>query len=268
MFQDAKEQAVEAIRHSYRVLSTEQNLSPDNDRVSYALTGLRQALKGCQSPELVKFLLATPELSVERENLPDLCGRVTCEMEKFWAKKLIVEKKSSLEQFCYYPDYCELCRDEMSLVGAKKFKHISFLGSGSLPMTALLVARHQPEAAITCVDHDPEAVGLSKELIRKMGLEKRIAVREMNAMEYVPERKELVICASMLRGYARIYARLREYGCALIVRNAEGQYLYIHRTAQLPESGFNIVAKTEISARRVNTSLYYESDAGAVALAA
>jgi hypothetical protein len=254
-----KQEAVNAIRASYQLLRSETNLSPLNNRVTDSLTHLVRTLTRCQSPELAKFLLDTPELAVEREHLPVLCGMAECEMEKFWARHLISRPVCDLAEFWYFPEYTELCQAEIDLFKTRKFARISFLGAGALPLTAFLLAHHCPQSQIICVDFDEEACDLAAQLGRKIGLKDQVQVQRMDALQYVPGENELVICASLLQGREQIYQTLQGFDCALIVRDSEGPYQYLYKAAELPSTtSFREIAKTHMDARRINTSRYFE----------
>lgn len=259
---DLKRQAVETIRRSYNLLSREQNLSPQNERVNVQLTDLVRTLTRCQSAEVSNYLLATPELQTERERLPGLCGQAECEMEKFWARNLIRRPDCDLSDFWYYPEYQELCRAEEELFSKRSFTNICFLGSGALPLTAFLLAHDIPGTHVTCVDFDSEACDLARQLSRKLGLDNDIDIRCMDALQYTPRENELVICASLLQGREEIYRKLTKHDCALLVRDSEGAYQFLYKAAELPHDGFREVAKTTVDPRRINTSRYYERDKG------
>lgn len=269
MFSALKEEAVSAIRQSYQVLTQEKNLSPENDRVTHSLTHLVRTLTRCQSPELSKFLLDTPDLAQERAHLPILCGQAECEMEKYWARHLIGRPVCDLAEFWYFPEYTELCSAELDLFKTRhKFDQISFLGSGALPLTAFLLARHCPDTKIVCVDMDEEACGLSEKLSRKLGLQGQVDVNCMDALKYAPVQNELVICASLLQGREQIYRNLYNHDGALIVRDSEGPYQYLYKAAELPMPRFREIAKTTINPKRINTSRYFERNLDTLAHAA
>ncbi len=260
MTSDLQAQAVAAIRQSFALLSREQNLSPDNQLVTSSLTHLVRTLTQCQSPELAKFLLSTPDLAAEREGLPILCGQAECEMEKFWARRLLSRTACDLAEFWYFPEYTELCSAELDLFKQRSFSRISFLGSGALPLTAFLLARHCPDTPVVCVDYDTEACDLAAQLGKKIGLKDRVAVDCMDALKYTPVENELVICASLLQGREEIYRRLDNRDCALIIRDSEGPYQYLYKAAELPKTRFREVSKTKIDPRRINTSRFFVRD--------
>jgi hypothetical protein len=237
-------------------------LSPHNTRVNGQLTELVRTLEQCQPAAVSNYLLSTPELAAEREKLPELCGTAECEMEKYWARRLITCSTFDVTKFWYYPEYQELCRAEKELFARRSFANISFLGAGALPLTAFLLARSLPGARITCVDFDNEACDLAQQLARKAGVANDVEIRCMDALDYVPRDHELVICASLLHGRDEIYRRLKNWPGALLVRDSEGAYQFLYKAAELPEYGFTQIAKTDIDPRRINTSRYYERAAG------
>lgn len=253
-----RQQAVMAIQDSYRLLKDEPRLSPDNTRVTKTLTHLVRTLTKCQSPELARFLLTTPTLAQEREYLPALCAAAECEMEKYWAKLLAQKTACDLAEFWYFPEYSALCAAELSLLKQKTFETISFLGSGALPMTAFLLARHFPQSRIVCVDYDAEACDLSQRLTKKLGLQHQVSIDCQDALAYEPTDHELVICASLLQGRQQVYRNLEKHETALIVRDAEGPYQYLYKAAEMPCSGFRQLAKTEMNPKCINTSRYFE----------
>lgn len=261
MHMDICNEAVVAIRQSYALLAKERNLSPHNEKVNHSLTRLVRTLTQCQAQDVTDFLLTTPSLSEEREKLPMLCGQAECEMEKFWARKLIAREDSHLNEFWYYPEYQELCRAEKELFAGRRFSTISFLGAGALPLTAFLLAHNVQDAKIVCVDVDAEACDLADRLSEKLGLSRRVDIRCMDALQYDPADNELVICASLLRGGTQVYKRLRNHhNGALMVRDSEGAYQFLYKAAELPRAGFREVAKTTRDPRRINTSRYYEPE--------
>ncbi len=254
-----KVSAIQAIRDSFNILSSETDLSPANPLITETLTKLVRTLTQCQSPELVNFLMNAPELAMEREKLPVLCGLAECEMEKYWAVKLAEQPACNLAEFWYFPEYTALCAAELDLIKGQNFDRISFLGSGALPLTGFILARHCPDTKIVCVDYDTEASNMAAKLARKIGLGSQVEMLTMSATEYVPAKNELVICASLLQGSKTVYENLARSGNNMIVRDCEGPYQYLYKSAELPSNTLFVErAKTAIDSKRINTSRYYE----------
>ncbi len=252
------ETATQAIRNSHHLLSTESDLSPQNGKITEALTHLVRTLTCCQCSAIGDCLLAEQRLQHEKEQLPDLCGKAECEMEKYWARKLLSSEKLCLRDFWYIAEYEALCKAEAELIGDRRYDTITFLGSGALPLTAIMLAEMFPQARVNCVDMDREACTLSYALIEKAGLGARVSVLEQDATRYMPTSNELVICAALLQGAEDVYEHiLLQPDCDLIVRDSEGVYRFLYRAAKLPDIRFVEVSKTTLDTRRINTSRYY-----------
>ena len=257
-----REDFIKAINDSYKLLSTARDLSPDNEAVAKSIMNLRQILTECVSPEMTKFLLTAPELKEARKNLPELCGRAECETEKHWARTLLAQPACDITEFLYYPKYKALCSGEFDLFRQYSFNRISFLGSGAMPMTAFMLAHMHPNVPIVCVDSDEEACNLSRQLCEKLGLQNRMTILHMKAIDYIPVKNELVFCAALLEGKKEIYEHLDKYSSALIVRDAEGPYQFLYKAAEVPKAHFRQVAKTELNTRRDATSRFYIHNTG------
>ncbi|MDD9899633.1 MAG: nicotianamine synthase family protein [Alphaproteobacteria bacterium] len=258
----ALQDAVSIIRQSHRFLAQAQDLSPHNAGVTSSLTRLVRSLMDCYASDISASLVGAPDLQKARQELPVLCGKAECEMEKFWAQRLADTPTAQLADFWYYSEYCALTQAEIGLLGTKTYSRISFLGAGALPLTGFLMADHFADAQVVCVDYDEDACSLAARLARKFGYADRVDVRCMAATDYRPEAGELVICASLLTHRADVYARLGDCDCALIVRDAEGAYQFLYRPAVLPGAGFARVSKTEPDPKRINTSHFYIRDNG------
>lgn len=253
-----RQTATQAIQNSHHLLSTESDLSPYNDKITAALTHLVRTLTCCQCSAMSECLLAEQHLQREKEQLPDLCGKAECEMEKYWARKLLSAEKLCLRDFWYIAEYEALCKAEADLIGNRTYDRITFLGSGALPLTAIMLAEMFPQAQVNCVDMDAEACTLSYALVQKSGLGARITILQQDATTYMPQPNELVICAALLQGADAVYEHiLMQPDCDLIVRDSEGVYRFLYREAKLPDIRFVEVGKTTLDTRRINTSRYY-----------
>lgn len=262
-----RETATHAIQASHQLLSTERDLSPHNDKITQTLTHLVRTLAGCcHCSALEECLLTAHHLQREKAQLPELCGKAECEMEKYWARRLLSAESLCLRDFWYLAEYEALCRAEAELIGGKMYDRISFLGAGALPLTAILLSKMFPQAHVTCVDMDEDACSLSRALIEKAELGRQIEVLHQNATAYIPSRNELVICAALLKDAEAVYEHvLLQPDCDLIVRDSEGVYRFLYSEARLPDRRFVEVGKTTLDTRRINTSRYYRQRANVAA---
>jgi hypothetical protein len=253
--------AIAFLTQTYRSLAEQSDLSPNNPAVNQGLATLVATLQRWQAAGFGATLADEPELAEIAGELPRLCGQAECAMEKWWCQRIlqsVCPGVQALEAFWYLDHYRELCEAEYRIIpdAAGRF---AFLGSGALPMTAILMAQAHPHIEMACIDSDGEACDLAHRLIKWLNLAERITVREMRAENYAPRRSEIVICASLLQAPG-LYPALEKAGAArLMVRDAEGVYRFCYRPAALPEHGFVERARAPLSPTRINTSRYMEA---------
>jgi hypothetical protein len=160
-------------------------------------------LRSWQARGFGEDLAERPGLAEAASELPRLCAIAECEMEKWWCRKILASEcpgAQALQAFWYLNEYEALHRAEVELLGGKGGGRFAFLGSGALPVTAILIARDSAETSVACVDCDGEACELAERLIALMGLKDRIAIVDSDAETYPYEPEETIICASLLLG--------------------------------------------------------------------
>jgi hypothetical protein len=254
--------AIAFLNDTYDILSCQTDLSPNNAHVNSCLSSFVATLKGWQRSGFGAELPDTEDGAPLAERLPRLCAIAECAMEKWWCRKILASScpgTQALAAFWYLDEYEELCRSELALIGgSREPEHFAFLGSGALPVTALLLALRTPNAAVTCVDCDGEACELAERLVRLLGIGDRVQIAECHAEDYPACPEETVICASLLRAPS-LFARLGEKRAGrLIVRDAEGPYRFCYRPAILPGGAYVERSKSTVSPDRINTSRYFE----------
>jgi hypothetical protein len=253
--------AITFLKDARDTLARQSDLSPENPAVNRCLSRLVATLRAWQTAGFGTDLADAPELADVARDLPALCARAECEMEKWWCRRILASDcpgAQALAAFWYLDAYEALCRAELQLLQIQPADGFAFLGSGALPVTAILLAQRCPEMRITCVDSDGEACELAERLFRLPGLAGRVAVKEIEAETYRPEPEETVICASLLQApglYEHLHARQIH---RLIVRDAEGPYRFCYRPAPLPRHGYVERAKSAACPERINTSRYFE----------
>jgi len=252
--------AVVFLKQIYRTLAHQSDLSPDNPQVNHCFGQLVATLREWQSNGFGHHLADHPELSHIAEALPRLCARAECEMEKWWCRQILASDcpgAQALAAFWYLDEYAALCRSELQLVGENARSGFAFLGSGALPLTAILLAQSCPDARISCVDCDEESCTLSERLLKLLGLSQRIDVNRADAEHYEARADETLICASLLDAPSLFELLPGRRVRHLIIRDAEGPYRFCYRPARLPGNAYAELAKSEISHDRINTSRYF-----------
>ena len=253
--------AIAFLKATHRTLAEQEDLSPNNPEVNNCLGALVATLRAWQAAGFGADLSGHPDLADVAAGLPGLCAAAEAEMEKWWCRKILADPcpgAQSLAAFWYLDEYRALCRSELALLGDRRPRRFAFLGSGALPLTAILLAQSGSGICVECVDRDGEACELAAGLIALLGLADRVDVTQGDAREYRPSSEETVICASLLNAPG-LYACLAEARAErLLIRDAEGAYRFCYRPATLPGRGFVERAKSPISTRRINTSRYFE----------
>lgn len=246
----------------HETLGSQQDLSPENPKVNSCLSRLVATLQDWQRRGYGSDLADDPDFAGLASSLPRLCARAECEMEKWWCRRILASEcrgVQALAAFWYLDNYRSLCRAELDLLGHAQAGRFTFLGSGSLPLTAILLAQESPETDVTCVDCDGEACEMAEELVSLLGLSRQITIANSDARSSQPRSDETVICASLLDAPG-IFDHLGACNVKrLIVRDAEGPYRFCYRPAELPGPEFIERAKSSLSAERINTSRYFEA---------
>lgn len=82
-----------------------------------------------------------------------------------------LKDKIGLEEFPYYKDYEKTVNAEADAIAAEGgSKAIQFIGSGPLPLSAILLGKRFPNASMDLVDINPTALATGKEVADKAGL--------------------------------------------------------------------------------------------------
>ncbi len=217
-------------------LASQSDLSPSNPHVNTCLKRFVATLQAWQRSGFGHDLADDPDFAGLACDLPALCGKAECEMEKWWCRKILASQcpgAQALAAFWYLDNYEALCEAELQLLGDACGERFAFLGSGALPLTAIVLARSAPDLRITCVDCDEEACELAFRLVRVLGLDGRVEIEMGAAEDYAADCEETIICASLLRAPG-LFDRLGAMGInRLIVRDAEGPYRFCYRPGRI-----------------------------------
>lgn len=245
------------MQKTYMTLSNQNDLSPDNEIVTKTLMSFVAFLKSVCGEDWASALPDEPELAEAAAHLPRLCGLAEVEMEKWWCRRFLAEagfSPGSLEAFWYFENYRHLVEAELSLLGAELGSRAVLLGSGALPLTAILLSRCAENLAVHCVDHDGEACGLARRLIHALGITGQIEIVAGKAEDYCFRPDDTVICASLLAAPA-IFDTLAERGVrTFISRDVAGVFRFCYRQAKPPLAAYRVAGQTDASIRTINIS--------------
>ncbi|MEX2054479.1 MAG: nicotianamine synthase family protein [Candidatus Colwellbacteria bacterium] len=171
-------------------------------------------------------------LSVKKRiNLQRICSQAEVELERYWANKIL--SGTPVEEFPYYRNYVELTGLEWgALISCDQHQHkkILFVGSGPLPMTAIILARDYGVSS-TLIDNDTLAVNLSRAVISYLGLQNMIKVIKHDAESFKHYGDYSVVMVAALVGAndrekIRIFKHIKNHTkkyCHIIARSSWGK---------------------------------------------
>lgn len=202
--------------------------------------------------------------------LQKICSHAEYEMEKHWAKKIISDDKS-LADFPYYENYINLTRLEWNALSScsDHTRHaVLFVGSGPLPMTAIILAiKHKTK--VTIIDNDLDAIKLSRKVIGKLGLRHMINILHADGNSFNGYEDFNVIFVAALAGtnpkqkknIFKYISRKASKKCHVVARSSWGKRKLLY--PPLPRSIYSLFKPIiEISPYNeiVNSVVIFEND--------
>ncbi|MBP9686269.1 MAG: GNAT family N-acetyltransferase [Candidatus Doudnabacteria bacterium] len=164
---------------------------------------LRQQPSLAPSPTTNKLFsglvsLALTEEANQYQEFPDAIQRVLpeihtlaslgeYELEKHWAERVVASAFPviALEQYPYFHNYEQLTQLEyqsLKVLGERRLARCLFVGSGPLPLSAILLARTFG-TRVTCMDKAAEAVSLSARVLEAIDLTQIVDVVQADIFE-------------------------------------------------------------------------------------
>lgn len=106
-----------------------------------------------------------------------------------WMEKRIVASDFLIEFYEKY--YDQIVKDELELAEVKDGDKILVIGGGSIPCTALKIAKNT-RASVHVIDIDEVAVSSAREIVNRMGLEDQILVTRANGQDVDVTKYDLI----------------------------------------------------------------------------
>jgi nicotianamine synthase len=200
-------------------------------------------------------ILSDKRIKKIRSELAVICARGEYLLEKHWSKKIAESKSpaSMLKEFPYYKNYKKLVKTEVSVIisaGITTASKILFVGSGPLPLTAILLAQEYG-LSLSLVDNEQESVCLAKELIEDLSLSNQIEVIRGDIREYADIKKFDVVMISAFAGSTDkdkesiiryVVGGLKD-GALFIARSVDGLPALLYRPIDLAWLGGLIISE-------------------------
>jgi len=197
-------------------------------------------------------------------------GEIELEYSKHRCEEPVVTIESLLS-YHYAGDYDQLVSMELNLLfdscswlSASSMEnplHFMMIGSGSFPMTAILI-HLKTGSFVTCVDIDPRAVEVSRRLISKLGLSDRIDVVLSRAEDLEFNGNEIIWIASLVQGKDEIINKVSKVlvNGVVVVRSADGLFCLLYEPidrSNVVDTGLFEVGHTHSNDITVNSTFYY-----------
>ena len=253
--------AAEQLKLTHLALTRETDFSIHNKSLNQALSTLVANMGYWHSKGYGAKLVDEPSLAHTKLMLPKFCAKAECQMEQGWAEDFLAEPNltpQSLKRFWYYQNYQEIMQDELALIEAHMpdAKGLTFVGSGPLPLSSIIVALLKPEWSFDCVDFDAKACALSSALIEKLGLSHRINVVQAKAEEHSYNPHFATMIASLIDNKSAVYDKVGLDGLKhFMVRDAEDVFQFLYTPAENPtETLWRCAGQTQPSSTRINTT--------------
>jgi nicotianamine synthase len=186
----------------------------------------------CLFGDFDAVVLSDPRVTALAPRLRTLCAEGEHRLELCWARQ-VATAPDTLGAFPYWENYRALTALELHTVAGLRTgpvpERVCVLGSGPLPLTALLTAR-QLGLPVDAVDLDPEATALAGDVLLRLPGGERVRPHLADARDFpgVAE-ADLVVLAALVgsdpaRKHAVIasVARRMRPGAVLLVRSAHG----------------------------------------------
>lgn len=212
--------------HDALVAAPSLEPGPRTDALFTRLVGLAVAPRPAH---VVEAVLGDRELAGRLTDLRARCADGEYALERAWARRVLAapDPAAELEHFPYLQNYRDLTRIEYHAVAGHAPhapQRALFVGSGPLPLSALLLARHG--VTVDAVDVDPEAAALGGALARTLGDE--VTVTEGDVLGLGDLGAYDLVCVAALvglapddkaRALAHVRGRMRP-GATVLARSA------------------------------------------------
>src|SRR5215212_2401873 len=160
----------------------------------------------------------------ERGYLNDAYCRWETDIEYKYAQAVLSGKEADISNYLLCERFDGLVRRELALVESPTPRKVLFIGSGPFPISAIYLS-HFTGGMVDCLDRDPEAVEVSRQVIEALGFSESIRVFNGTGESFNAKDYDLVVIALLAKPKRRILRNLRrrvEPDCRVLCRTSFG----------------------------------------------
>jgi len=251
----------------YKQLKSSQTLTPSL-KINELFTELVSICMRTNTADAT-LILQDYRISSIQQQLNLLCSEGEWLLENTTATNVIESNnpQETLKNFIYYSNYVELSVKELEVSKANlvscKSKKVLFIGSGPLPLSAILLAKNG--YSIDCIDKDKKSVALSRQLIKKLNLESTITIVCQDIESYQTEHEYCFIVLASLVGDTvskknQILLKLKSFlknDTLLLARSSDDLAQLLYQPVSLEAlKEFQIVTKIKASETVINSTFF------------
>ncbi|KAG9457877.1 hypothetical protein H6P81_002385 [Aristolochia fimbriata] len=251
-----EEMLIERVMGLYEDISSLRSLKPSKE-VNTLFTELVQL---CIPESPIDVAKLSKRVQEKRSRLIRLCGEAEAFLESHFSAVLgsYPDPLRRLHLFPYYDNYLKLTRLEFSVLTrhcSREPARVAFVGSGPMPLSALLLASadYLGNATFHNYDVDPEANARAGRLVASdPDLSARVFFRTADIMDVTVELREYeVVFLAALVGMdgeekKRVVAHLARHmapGAMLVLRSAHGARAFLYPVVQPGDlRGFEVLS--------------------------
>lgn len=241
---------IEELAHRLEALSDDLRPRPEVDAAFDDLVDLVLTTPD----DAAAAALADPAVRRLRPKIQDLSARGEHQLERAWAGA------DDLAGFPYLHHYRLLVEAELAAVGP--VRRVLFVGSGPLPLSPMLLARHGLD--VDAVDRDPSAVAAAEKVVTGPRFRIGDVIHQHDLAGY-----DLVVVAALVDDKRRCLEHLAATlapGAMVLARSAHGMRTLLYPAVELPlPDGFRLVDVVHPPPPVINSIVVAEVTAGAPA---
>jgi nicotianamine synthase len=237
---DKSMSVIDTILNTYKDLSTFSSLAP-SPAINQAFENLVRIIKTPYSQEIISSTLGDARIKDIQEELYKICAEGESLLEAAWADRVLKSDDvwATLREFPYYQSYVSMVGQEVALLARKSHRAL-FIGSGPLPLTAILLAI-QHDMDIVCLDSDSEALFKGARVVEKLGLCHRIKFICADGKEFsIPKEINVTFVAALVGDRVKEkeavithVTKTAPQNSAIVLRTAEGLATLVYRPVEL-----------------------------------
>ncbi|NNU82520.1 nicotianamine synthase [Geobacillus sp. BMUD] len=263
---DRKKQIIEQYKSAYKVLAREHDLSPNNPVINETLHALVKSLGACYGCEWAADIASDEEIRKVRPDMLQKLGQAETLMEFYYAEKLLAGAPhlDYLQTFLYWENYEKLVENELqalfAIIEKRSVSSIAFVGSGPLPLSALLLQR-QIERPVVCIDIDEKAHAAGKKLIDAYGWGETVRCVLADGAHYDYRRHDIVWIASLVPNKEEVIERVYEINreAIIAIRSVDGIYELLYEpvdVAYFRRAGCQKIGDAKANRSIINSTVF------------